>query len=54
MKIPGETTGCELANLVPVAEKTEVEKGEMLPGASRGAHHLMATAVPGGSGQTTS
>lgn len=53
-EIPGETTHCELANLVPVAEKREVEKGEMLPGTSWGAHHLVARAVLGSSGQVTS
>lgn len=51
VKIPGETTGCELANLVPGAEKREVGKGEMLPGASRGTHRIMARAVPGALGR---
>lgn len=38
-EIHGETTGCELANVVPAEEKREVEKGEMLPAATWGAHH---------------
>lgn len=32
VKIPRETTGCELVKSMSVAEKREVEKGEMLPG----------------------
>lgn len=37
-EIHGETTGCELANVMPAEEKREVEKGEMLPAATQGAH----------------
>lgn len=51
-KIPRETTDSELVDLVPVAEKMEVEKGETLPGASQGTHHHVARAALGGPGWT--